>query len=120
MPAPFGPSSPSRSPRETMSSRSFTTGRSLNFFETPTSSATSLPERPPAATASFTLPSFSRRAARVLRKDSSRRTRPSLRVRRASMPLRIQISSCAQKRSNLRAATDSASSSTAFLRSKSE
>ncbi len=42
------------------------------------------------------LPRRSRRSARSTRRCSRRRTRPSLRVRRASTPLRIHTSSCAQ------------------------
>ena len=79
-------------------------------FVTSTSSATSLPERSPASSASCTLPRRARRSARSPRSASRRRTRPSLRVRRACMPLRIHTSSCAQNLSNLRFITSSAAS----------
>src|SRR6185295_9339619 len=54
-----------------------------------------------------TWPRRSRRAARSRRSRSSRRTRPSFLVRRASMPLRIQTSSCARSLSNFWLFTDS-------------
>ena len=109
LPAPFGPMSPMRSPRWMRMDKSRTIGDvRRSVLATFVSSATSLPERSPASSVSFTEPSRSRRAARSSRSASRRRTRPSLRVRRASTPLRIQTSSCAQNLSNLRFATSSA------------
>ena len=89
----------------TRRSSSRTIGRPANDLLTLRNSATSLPERSPESTVSFTLPMRSRRASRSSRNCSSRFTRPSLRVRRASTPLRIQTSSCAQNLSNLRLST---------------
>ena len=68
-------------------------------------SSTAITRRPDecrGAESSFAVPAASRRAARSRRIDSSARTRPSLRVRRALMPWRIQTSSCASLRSNVR------------------
>ena len=59
----------------------------------------------------------SRRAARSARRRSSRATRPTLRVRRASTPLRTHTSSCASSLSARAAARASASSSRAFAAS---
>ena len=67
------------------------------------------------STLKLTLPTRSRRNARSRRKCSSRRTLPSLRVRLASMPLRIHTSSCARNLSNLPLCTASAASISAFL-----
>ena len=53
------------------------------------------------ATSRLTLPSASRRAARLARSSSRRAMRLWLRVRRASTPLRIQTSSCASSLSAL-------------------
>ena len=92
-----------------------TIGRSPKVLVTSLNSATSRPELWPASIARLMLPSRSRRSARSTRSCSSRLTRPSLRVRRASTPLRIQTSSCAQNLSNRRFVTSSAASSS-FLR----
>ena len=116
LPAPLGPIKPSRSPRMMRSVRSRTSVRPPNALVTCESSATSRPERSPASSASFTLPSRARRSLRSRRSASSLRTRPSSRVRRASTPLRIQASSCAQNWSNLRCATASAASSLGLAR----
>ena len=118
LPAPFGPIRPMRSPRMTRRSSVADDRRGRrNALLTLRSSATSLPERSPASTLSRTLPSRSRRASRWRRSCSSRCTRPSLRVRRASTPLRIQTSSCAQNLSNLRLSTASSASCSALRRS---
>ena len=87
---------------------SSSTRRSPKLLQTFSSSATSLPERSPVSTVSLIGPRRSRRAARSSRSRSSRFTRPSLRVRRASTPLRIQTSSCAQNFSKRRVARSSA------------
>ena len=92
-------------------------GATVEALLTLRNSATSLPERSPESTVSFTLPSRSRRASRSRRSCSRRLTRPSLRVRRASTPLRIQTSSCAQNLSNLRLSTASSASCSALRRS---
>ena len=65
----------------------------VKLLLTSVSSATSLPLGTPEATSIFTLPTFSRRAARSPRRFCNRVMRLWLRVRRASTPLRIQISS---------------------------
>ena len=57
------------------------------------------------------VPARSRRARRSSRSACSARTRPSLRVRRALIPLRIQVSSCASFLSNSARCLASASSS---------
>ena len=69
-------SRPTRSPRMMRRSRSRTISVSPNRLPTPCNSATSLPERSPASTASFTLPSRSRRASRSRRNCSSRSHAP--------------------------------------------
>ena len=110
LPAPLGPSRPTLSPRKIVAVKSCTIGRSydLDMF---CKSATILPLRSPADTANFTWPMASRRCARLARSFSRRAIRPTLRVRRASTPLRIQTSSCANILSALALAKDSAFSS---------
>jgi hypothetical protein len=66
--------------------------------------------------AEIDLPCCSRRAERSRRRRSSRATRPTLRVRRASTPLRIHTSSCASSLS-ARALASASSFSMNSLRS---
>ena len=80
------------------------------------SSATILPLGMPASTSSRTWPSDSRRAARCARSACRRWTRPTLRVRRASTPLRTQTSSCASSLSARALASASAASCSSFRR----
>ena len=114
LPAPFGPSMPTRSPRITRRVTSSRMRLSPKLLPTFSNSATSLPERSPVSTVSLIEPMRSRRAARSSRRCSSRLTRPSLRVRRASTPLRIHTSSCAQNFSKRRWARSSAASISAL------
>ena len=101
LPAPLGPMRPTLSPRKIVPVKLRTMSLSPNDLDTPSSSATILPLGAPEAKSIFTLPSVSRRAARLERISSNRPIRLWLRVRRASTPLRIQISSCASSLSAL-------------------
>ena len=78
------------------------------------SSATILPERSPESIAKLTLPWRSRRAWRSTRRALRRLTRPSLRVRLASTPLRIHTSSWARNLSKRSCSLASASSHSAL------
>jgi hypothetical protein len=70
-------------------------GRVPRTNDTSSSAATSMPLRSASWISSFTRPTASRRRPRSRRSASRARTRPSLRVRRALMPVRIQTSSSA-------------------------
>ncbi len=85
--------------------------------DTPWASATILPERVASWMAMDAWPVRSRRARRSSRIALSARTRPSLRVRRALMPWRIQASSRASFLSNS-AHCFSSASKRACLRSR--
>ena len=101
MPEPLGPMMPTRSPRMMVVVRSRTIGRSPRANDTPRASITSRPD----ALGLLRLQLHACRRARAARRARSRscssaRTRPSLRVRRAWMPVRIHCSSIASLRSN--------------------
>ncbi|MCY1371030.1 hypothetical protein D9M69_581570 [compost metagenome] len=83
-------------------------------LEASVSSATILPLDWPEATSMLTLPCTSRRAARLARSSCSRVMRLWLRVRRASTPLRIQISSWASSLSALALMIASCASCSSF------
>jgi len=83
LPAPLGPTMPTRSPRMRVRSRSRTRVLSPRRMVTPSNWATRRPERSPLCNWRRALPGASRRAARSARIRSKARTRPSLRVRRA-------------------------------------
>ena len=119
LPAPFGPSTPTLSPRRIVAEKSRTIGRlARSDFDTLLSSATSRPLAAPRSRSSRTRPTASRRCRRCSRSRSSRATRLTLRVRRASTPLRTQTSSCASSLSARALATLSASSSRSRADSK--
>ena len=112
---PFAPIKPILSPRWMIAEKSFIISLLSYWNEACSSSATILPLFSPALSWNDTCPCRSRRAARWRRSSSKRRTRPSLRVRRASMPLRIHASSCAWNLSNRRLCSASTASSCAFF-----
>jgi len=105
---------PIRSPRitEVVSSRMI--GRSPRRNDTPSTAATSPPLRSASWISSLTRPTACRRRLRSRRIASSARTRPSLRVRRALMPVRIQTSSWASFLSNRAFCFSSAASASSF------
>ena len=116
LPAPLGPIKPTLSPRRIVPVKSRMTVFAPNDFDASVSSATIFPLDWPEATSIFTLPCTSRRAVRLSRNASSRLMRLWLRVRRASTPLRIQISSCASNLSALALMTASCASCSSFCR----
>ncbi len=89
-----------RSPRSTTLEKSRTSTRPPSATLAFSASITLRPELPASAALRRTLPVATRRSARARRIASSARTRPSLRVRRALIPCRIQTSSCASFLSN--------------------
>jgi thiamine pyrophosphate-dependent acetolactate synthase large subunit-like protein len=76
------------------------TGTPGVLFVTRGPGATNWLEALPSCTAMLAWPGRSRRSRRSTRISSSARTRPSLRVRRASTPFLIHTSSCARRLSN--------------------
>ena len=110
LPAPFGPSKPILSPRKIVPVKFLTitlvlmilpsASKVLNDLLTFSSSATILPLLWAEATSILTLPTTSRRAARLSRSSPKRLMRAVARVRRASTPLRIHTSSCARSLSD--------------------
>ena len=100
LPTPLGPKMPIRSPRIIFVVNDLTIVLSPKDFDMPSASMTTLPDDSPLSTCNFTLPTLFNRSERSLRNCSNARTRPSLRVRRALMPWRIQTSSCANFLSN--------------------
>ena len=114
LPEPFGPISPTRSPRMIVVVSSRTIARSPREKPTSRASTTSRPDRSASCACSRTVPTRSRRALRSTRNASRARTRPSLRVRRAWIPVRIQTSSFASFLSNSAHCFASASSAASF------
>ena len=86
LPAPFGPTSPMRSPRWMRIEKSRTTGSAPKLLEMLFASATSLPDSSASLTAIFTLPSAPRCSRKSLRSSCSNPTRRTLRLRRPDTP----------------------------------
>ena len=114
LPAPLGPTIPILSPRIIMvlklSTKTLPSYSRCRFLTL----QTSLPLFSPSPMVILTLPTCSRRPLRSSRRAFSSRTRPSLRVRRALIPWRIQTSSCANFLSKLALFFSSASSCCSF------
>ena len=114
LPQPFGPMMPIRSPRMMRAEKSAMMGAAPKSNLTCRASNTSLPDGAASWTLKSTCPMRSRRSLRSRRSCLRARTRPSLRVRRASTPWRIHASSCASFLSNSAACFASTSSAARF------
>ena len=99
-PTPFGPITPTLSPRWMVALKRWIIGVSPNEKDTFSASMTILPEALALLMSSLALPTTSIRCRLSSRSFLSARTRPSLRVLRALMPCLIHTSSCASFLSN--------------------
>ena len=109
LPAPFGPTSATRSPRSTFRLKSFTIATPSKLLVILSASATSLPDCGPASSASAAVPWRRICEARSDFSACKARTRPMLRLRRALMPSTAHFASCLILRSSLwRASSSSA------------
>ena len=86
LPAPFGPTSPMRSPRWMRIEKSRTIGSSPKLLEIRSASATSLPDSSASLTAIFTRALRAAMLAEILAHRASSPTRRMLRLRRAVTP----------------------------------
>ncbi|MDT4879018.1 hypothetical protein D3C84_819700 [compost metagenome] len=111
LPVPLAPSRPIRSERCSTRLKSRISGSPPGWAKlTFSATITCLPDFSAVSNWKLALPWRSRRSERSARMALSARTRPSLRVRRALMPWRIQTSSWARRLSNSALAVSSAAS----------